>query len=235
MLGGTAAPRLTRFAIDPARSGRAGLATLTPERRLTAAALPRRGITFSCEVHGCPGDIVTRVLVPEAAPTGILGRGVLLDLPRAERRAELGSREAIGPERLDDAAERLGVTIECGDLLLVRTGALAKARRAGGWSEYRVGAHPGLSTSCAGWLARRGVAGVATDTPTVEVIAAGDDAPELPLRRAAHDAAGIALGIDFDLDPLAQACAEDGNYAFLLVMAPLGRPGVHATAPLAFK
>ena len=62
-------------------------------------------------------------------------------------------------------------------------------------------------------------------------IAVGD----WPLRRAAHEHAGILFGFDFDLEPLAQACAEDGNYAFLLTLGPLPEAGVHEVQPLAVK
>jgi hypothetical protein len=186
----------------------------------------------------------TRVALAAPAPRGVVLRGVLLDLPRLARRERLSDGLALDPEALDTCAERLGVTVEPGDAVLVRTGALGdararqqaepeEARRQEIWERHRRGPAPGLAPACGAWLYRREVALVATDTAFVEVRGEGEGA-SLPLRRVAHRETGVAFGFDFELDGLARACAEDGEYAFLLVLPPLPA-GESDASPVAIR
>ena len=62
------------------------------------------------------------------ATTGIVGRGVLLDIPALTDRTWLDPGEAVGPRQLDNACARQGVTIEPGDIVLLHTG-FAQRRR----------------------------------------------------------------------------------------------------------
>jgi hypothetical protein len=120
-----------------------------------------------------------------------------------------------------------------GDLLLVRTGALCAARTSGDWRGYRKGPAPGLALACAGWLYRREIGLVACDTRAVEVQETGDDAR--PLCEVSLEHSGVLFGLDFDLAPLARACAADGNYAFLWVAPPLPGAGENPARPVAIK
>jgi len=213
------------------------LALVTQGRIFDACALPRRGIVVACGVppgSGAPSEVATRVVTPRPAPSGVAGRGVLLDLARAERRTRLDPGDAITPERLDSCAERLGVTIESGDLVLVRTGALGDARARDAWHDYLEAPSPGLALSCASWLHRREVALVACDARALQAIGAGARAPG-PLEQLAHEETGVLLGFDFDLDALSRTCAEDGNYFFLWVSPPLRNAGANLAQPVALK
>ena len=51
----------------------------------------------------------------------VSGRGVLLDIPASKRREFLEPGEAIYPEDLEAAEQAQGVSVEQGDILLVRT------------------------------------------------------------------------------------------------------------------
>jgi kynurenine formamidase len=64
----------------------------------------------------------------EAVKNGLVGRGVLLDLPRLRGVPWLEPGEHIFPEELEAAEREQRVTVEEGDILLVRTG---HARRLG--------------------------------------------------------------------------------------------------------
>lgn len=213
------------------------LALVTRARLFDACALPRSGRVLACGLGpeaGAPPGVETRILTPQAAPSGVAGRGVLLDLARAEHKTRLEAGDGVGPERLDACAEALGVTIEAGDLLLVRTGVLGDARARGDWDGYLRGPVPGLALSCAGWLHRREVALAACDARALG--AGSPDHPGTgPLEELAHRHTGVLLGFDFDLDALSRACAEDGNYFFLWVSPPLRRPGANAAQPVALK
>lgn len=85
------------------------------------------------------GDQVTGI---EHMAPHIAGRAVLLDIGRTVGEdGELPDGFAITEEHLTAAAEAHGVTVGRGDIVLVRTGQLARVRR-DGWGDYAGGAAP---------------------------------------------------------------------------------------------
>jgi kynurenine formamidase len=152
---------------------------------------------------------------------GVVGRGVLLDLARFAGRPWLDSGARILPAELDACAESFGVTIDTGDILLLRTGRLARCFAEGSWQGYADGPAPGLSLRCARWLSERQVAAIASDTAWIEVQPAETADFALPLHQIAVRDMGLRFGNTFHLDRLAEACAADGRYAFLFAAPPL--------------
>jgi kynurenine formamidase len=152
---------------------------------------------------------------------GVIGRGVLLDMPRLARIPWLDDGTRIRPEDLDACAEAHGVGIESGDIVLVRTGMMARCLEQGSWEGYCGGPAPGLSIHCARWLYEREIAAVATDTWSVEV--RPNETPDClhPLHMISLRNTGLLLGEIFFLDDLAQACGVDGRYEFLFTAPPL--------------
>jgi len=167
---------------------------------------------------------------------GVVGRGVLLDLPRFRKIPWLEDGERILPQDLDACAEAFGVTIESGDILLVRTGKLTRHLEQESWQGY-LGPTPGLSIHCARWLYERELAAVASDTFCVEVLPSETPDCVMPLHMISLRNTGLLLGEIFALDGLAEACAEDGNYAFLFTAPPLPVTGAVGSPinPLAIK
>jgi kynurenine formamidase len=166
------------------------------------------------------GDSVTGI---ETVAELIAGRGVLLDVGRAVGTdGELPDGFAITTEHLEATIEVLGESARVGrgDLLLVRTGRLARARREG-WGDYAGGASPGLSFTTADWLHGTEIAGIATDTWGFEVRPNEFDVAFQPLHQVAIPNIGLFLGEMWDLDALAADCAEDGVWDFFLTAAPL--------------
>lgn len=168
---------------------------------------------------------------------GVVARGVLLDLPRHRGIPWLENGTPIYPDELDACAEAQGVAIERGDALLVRTGMLTRCLEKPSWEGFCGGAAPGLSVHCARWLFEREVAAVATDTWGVEVIPNETEDCFQPLHMIALRNTGLLLGEIFHLDALAEACAEDGRYAFCFVAPPLPITGAVGSPvnPLAIK
>ncbi|MCS7207853.1 MAG: cyclase family protein [Dehalococcoidia bacterium] len=167
---------------------------------------------------------------------GIVGRGVLLDVARwmAQQGRPLDPRQTfpIFPQHLEATARAQSVALEEGDILLVRTGwlgwylSLAEGERAtiGNMLDNTL-ATPGLDASLemAAWLWDHRIALVAADNVAVE---------SLPVRREVGflhrrliPLLGMPLGEFWDLDALAEDCARDGVYAFLVVAVPLHLPG----------
>jgi kynurenine formamidase len=171
------------------------------------------------------GDLVTGI---ETAADRIAGRGVLLDVGRAiGAGGELPDGFAITAEHLEAtiAAQGESARVGRGDLLLVRTGRLTRARRdlaeGRGWGDYAGGAAPGLSFTTADWLFEHQIAGVATDTWGFEVRPNEFDVAFQPLHQVCIPNMGLFLGEMWDLDALAEDCTTDGVWSFFLTAAPL--------------
>lgn len=157
----------------------------------------------------------------ENAKDKIVSRGVLLDIPRYKGKQWLEPGEAIYPENLDGAAAMGKVSVGTGDIVLVRTGQIGQVRADGSWGEYSGGSAPGLGVDCAQWICEHEVAGYATDTWGTEVIP--NETPDIfqPLHMILIVHAGVLVGEIFDLEGLAEDCANDGVYEFLFVAPPL--------------
>jgi kynurenine formamidase len=151
----------------------------------------------------------------------IVSRGILLDIPRYRGKDWLEPGEAIYPEDLDGAAGRAGVVVERGDIVLIRTGQIAQVRAEGSWGTYAGGSAPGLSLTVADWLATHEIAGYATDTWGTEVIPNETADVFQPLHCVAIVNMGMLVGEIFDLETLADDCAQDGIYEFMFVAPPL--------------
>jgi kynurenine formamidase len=150
----------------------------------------------------------------------LVSRGVLLDVARTLGRERLDGGYGITPEDLDAAVEAAGVTIEPGDVLLVRTGnmQLFKGRDR---QTYTGGHQPGLTMATARWFRDRDVAAVATDTVAFEVYPGERDDVLFPLHLLDLRDMGMTQGQNFDLEALSADCAQDGVHHFLLEASPL--------------
>lgn len=151
----------------------------------------------------------------------MVGRGVLLDVARANAVDFLEPGYVIGADDLDRAAEMGGVAVRAGDHVFVRTGAMTMARQANDWGDYAGGDAAGLGLASVEWIAERQIVAMATDTWGFEVRPNEtlDVAQPLHLILIVH--MGLWLGEIFDLDPLADDCAEDGVYEFMFCGPPL--------------
>jgi kynurenine formamidase len=184
------------------------------------------------------------------AESGIVGRGVLLDVARYL--AEVGrpivqfSNHMITTADLDATLARQGVQLAPGDVLLIRTG----------WTHYfltEMDAHarkalshqmvcPGLvqSEQTVRWLWDHQLTMVAADNIALEAMPPAPDTPFRtandggPARGLSNDGMmhrilipllGLAIGEMWALEELANDCAQDQVYEFLLVAKPLNLIG----------
>lgn len=147
----------------------------------------------------------------------MVGRGVLLDLPLAlGPDACTGGRE-ISPDELAATAAREGVSIEPGDVVLIRTG----------WGRRFVGSPaaylgwetgvPGVGEPGARWLAGQGIQAAGADTIAFERIPPGAGHAVLPAHRVLLVEAGIYIIEALALEDLAAA----GIHEFAFILAPL--------------
>jgi kynurenine formamidase len=168
------------------------------------------------------GDLVTGV---EHAASVIVSRGVLLDVGRHvnPETGELPDGYGITAADLDGciAAQGESSRVGRGDILLVRTGRLTRARREG-WHDYAGGNAAGVSLTAAGWLYRSEIAAVATDTWGFEVRPNEFDVPAFqPLHQVAIPNMGLTIGEMWDFDELAEACLARSRWDVLLSAPPL--------------
>jgi kynurenine formamidase len=147
----------------------------------------------------------------------IVGRGLLLDIAGWKGVDHLQLGEAITPADLDGCAAAQGVTVQPGDLLLIRTGwirVFAQDRALFNQGE------PGIDESTIPWLKEHDVVAVCADNHAVEAFDAMPPA-RLPIHAAAIRDLGLYLVEYLTLEEL----AADKAYESLLVIAPLQLTG----------
>jgi kynurenine formamidase len=174
----------------------------------------------------------TRNAIDNALP-GIVTRGVLVDVARARGVEWMQPGEGIESDELDSVLAAQGVAVSSGDVLVLRTGWRRKAL-AEGWDEWLT-TEPGLGLACAEWLHDKEIACVVSDNWGIEVVPS--PVGVLPLHCVLIRDLGMMLAEILDLEALAEDCASDGVYEFLLAAAPLRVVGGVGSpvSPLAMK
>jgi kynurenine formamidase len=160
--------------------------------------------------------------VEPIAARGIVGRAVLLDMARHRGKNTLDKGETFTHEDLLACAQGQGVEIQKRDILLVRTNFLQLFFEQGE-SFYEGFNEPGLvySPELVQWFHDMEIPNLVTDTIANEVTTDPNNGVSLVLHNALMRNLGIALTEIADLEQLAADCAEDQQYAFLYVAAPL--------------
>jgi len=170
----------------------------------------------------------------DKVPAGVTGRGVLLDMARLAGVDWLPAGHVIEPEDLDAALGHQRVTVGQGDVVLVRTGWRRRFHeQPDGW----IAEAPGLGRRCAEWLHGRDVAALAADNWAVDAHPGEDPGVLLPLHILLIRDMGMTLGEMFDLEELAEDCAEDGRFEFFFTAPPLKITGAVGSpiSPIAIK
>lgn len=168
------------------------------------------------------------VLGIEHSKDKMVGRGVLLDIPRLRGLDWLPDGYGISNDELDECARQQNVEIRSGDFVIVRTGHMERCIAEGQWGGYAGGDAPGVKFENCYWCQDKKIAAICTDTWGVEVRpneTTGPDQPNQPWHWVVIPAMGLCMGEMFFLKDLAKDCAEDGVYEFFFCGAPLIIPG----------
>jgi kynurenine formamidase len=172
--------------------------------------------------NGVPDGSVTATgastLGAENLRNGIVGRGVLLDIPAARQVAWVEPGDVITAADLLAAEETQGVRVGAGDILLCRTGHQRRRRELGAWDAAQL--KTGLDPRAMTWVRDRQVAAMGCDGDS-DTVPSVVEAVDYPVHVLAMCAMGVVLMDCLNLDDLAQACAEEGRWEFLLTVAPL--------------
>jgi kynurenine formamidase len=150
----------------------------------------------------------------------VVTRGILLDVARGKGLERLEPGYAIGPDDLDVALRLTGLDVEPGDIVLVRTGQMAFLHQGRPDRLAYTWPSPGLTVATVPWMRAHDVAAVATDTLTFEVYPPEDDRMMLPVHYLHLVMMGLTQGQNWVLDDLAEDCAADSVYEFLLEASP---------------
>jgi kynurenine formamidase len=149
---------------------------------------------------------------------GLVGRGVLLDVPRVRGVPWLEPGEHVLPADLEAAERDHGVTAGPGDILLVRTGHTRRQAELEPWDTGR--AKAGLHPTTASFLADRQVAALGSDGNS-DTAPSTTDGIGFPMHVLAINAMGVHLLDYLQFEDLSRHCEEQGRWEFMLVVAPL--------------
>jgi kynurenine formamidase len=172
--------------------------------------------------NGRPGDSVTAeggtVNTVETLRNGLVGRGVLLDIPRLREVPWLEPGDSVFPDELEAAERAQGVTLAEGDVLLVRTGHARRLAELAPWDtpNSKAGLHP----TCALFLAGRKVAALGSDGNS-DTAPSNTDGVDFPIHALALNAMGVHLLDYLQFEDLVASCERAGHWDFLFVGAPL--------------
>jgi kynurenine formamidase len=172
--------------------------------------------------NGIAADVVTATgateLSIDLAGQGIVGRGLLLDIPRVRGVTWLEPGDQVTADDLLAAESAAYDRIEQGDLLFVRVGHRARRRSLGPWDAAvaRAGLHPAALEL----LAERRIAVLGGDGNN-DTAPSAVEGVDFPVHVLAINAMGLYLLDYLDLDALAESCAAKHRASFLCVVAPL--------------
>ncbi|WP_406195000.1 cyclase family protein [Kitasatospora sp. NBC_01560] len=183
-------------------------------------------VVYEGTLHGgVPAGTVTAdgatALPVELARDGIVGRGVLLDIPRVRGVPWLEPGDHVTTDDLLAAETAQHVRVGPGDILLLRVGHRRRRLEAGPWDA--AGRRAGLHPAAVAFLAERRVAALGSDSN-------GDTAPSLaegvdfPVHVLAIHALGIHLLDYLQFESVLPLCEQEDRWSFLCVIAPLRLP-----------
>lgn len=180
-----------------------------------------RDATDVIKTTGATGQDIT------AYSTGVVGRGVLLDIPSLRGVPWLEPGEAVTRSELDESAEAEGVSLGEGDILVLRTGHHRRRLELGPWdnSPPPVGdGKAGVHVDTIPWMHEKGIAAFLPDGDgeTVPSVVSGITYPIHPLQVVAM---GMLVSDSLQFEDLVAACEEEGRYEFMVVGLPLRLPG----------
>jgi kynurenine formamidase len=172
-----------------------------------------------------PVDVITPTgatsLSIDVIENGIVGRGVLLDIPRLRGQPWLDPGDNVTIEDLRAAERVQNLHVGQGDLLFVRVGHSLRRKQLGAWdvAHARAGLHP----TALEFVAERRVAALGSDgnNDTAPSTVEGND---FPVHTLAINALGIHLLDYLQFEDLVALCEQHDRWTFLGVIAPLRLP-----------
>lgn len=167
----------------------------------------------------------TTLDVASIGEVGVVGRGVLLDLPRFRGVKWLEPGEAVTRAELEACEQAEGVHIGEGDIFVYRTGHHRRRLELGAWDNGPDGeGKAGLHVDTIPWMHERGIAAFLPDGDG-EAVPSCVDGMIYPIHPLQIVAMGMLTADSLQFEDLARACEEEGRFEFMVVGMPLRLPG----------
>jgi kynurenine formamidase len=154
----------------------------------------------------------------EVLRDGLVGRGVLLDVPGARGVRWIEPGQHVFREDLEAAERRQGVTVRAGDILLVRTGHARRQAELEPWDTPA--AKAGLHPTAASFLAEREVAALGSDGNS-DTAPSTTEGVSFPMHVLTLNAMGVHLLDYLQFEDAVRHCEAAGRWEFLFATAPL--------------
>jgi len=155
---------------------------------------------------------------------GIIGRGVLLDIPRLRGVKWLEPGEAVTTEELEAAEKAEGVRLREGDIFVFRTGHHRRRLELGPWNNgYDGEGKAGLHPTTMRLLYERRVAAFLPDGDG-ETIPSNVEGIGYPIHALQIAAMGMACSDSLQFEELVKVCEKEERWEFMVVAAPLRLP-----------
>jgi kynurenine formamidase len=154
----------------------------------------------------------------DVAKDGVVGRGVLLDVPAVRGVPWLEPGEHIFRDDLESAEREEGVRVAVGDVLLIRTGHQRRLADLGPWDTTT--AKAGLHPTVAPFLSERRIAVLGSDGNS-DTAPSTTEGVAFPIHVLALNAMGVHLLDYLQLEDLAVACEHERRWEFLFLASPL--------------
>lgn len=164
-----------------------------------------------------------RADVGALARRGVVGRAVLVDLPRHEGVDHLPMGRRITVAQIQDALRHQGTELRQADVLILRTGIFRLFYEHGADAFYADFDEPGVTyePELLDLLAAHDVVGLGTDTLCNEQWHSSTLAADFPLHVLLQRNLGITFHEALWLEDWAADCDQDGTYDAFYVAAPL--------------
>jgi kynurenine formamidase len=154
----------------------------------------------------------------EVLKAGLVGRGVLLDVPRVRGVPWVEPGEHVFREDLEAAEQAQGVRVTTGDILLVRTGHTRRLAELGPWDTRQ--AKAGLHPTAASFLAERRVAALGSDGNS-DTAPSTTEGVGFPIHVLTLNAMGVHLLDYLQFEDVTGHCEAVRRWEFLFAAAPL--------------
>ena len=155
---------------------------------------------------------------------GIVGRGVLLDIPRLRGVKWLEPGEAVTTAELEASEKAQGVYLGEGDIFIFRTGHHRRRLELGAWDNgYSGEGKAGLHVETIPLLHERRVAAFFPDGDG-ETVPSKVEGVAYPIHALQIGAMGMACADSLQFEELVKVCEEENRWEFLVVAAPLRLP-----------
>ncbi len=155
---------------------------------------------------------------------GIVGRGVLLDIPRLRGVKWLEPGDAVTRGELEAAEKAQRVRLRRGDILLFRTGHHRRRLELGPWNPRPDGeGRAGLHATALTLLHARKVAAFFPDGDG-ETVPSNAEGILYPIHALQIPAMGMVCADSLQFEEVARVCKEERRWEFMVTAAPLRLP-----------